>query len=496
MSLGLIPRQKQLSNTQFVGDLMSLFKRYRIEPNGQGSIAQFESNLTTKDAFRSQLFTLCTAISHMAEADLSGEQLLGLIGRALDGARASDSGAVDLPASMRFAFLSGYETWSNRDLNSSDIWPPVREPAHGPAQGNEPLPFPVPAPVQEVGPRESAADEGHRPGMRTVQEALLMAKQESPFELPARAEQPARAPEPTRTPSPAAANVEGLTLNELTKLLEDIEGRMSRIKPHVNQLTAFVHPTIEPLERSGKLHEAVDAPSFEAGTTAVKREPLPVVPPPVASSTAASSPAAIDAGMVGGDSVSTSSPASEDTFLTRHAYLRARPAPVVDVTVPFSPVVVPVSILPALEVVSEPAPAPADASEGLVVEQAAPIQYARLIKSDPRAHLGVAVGLLAAACLVGIPLAGLAIYGSVHTRYYYERMERLVTPPDSGSVSAVSTSTELPVAPDGSSAAMVVGAKPGAVPSAGLPAKAGPTGHGIRKMALQPPAAVWPPPPR
>ena len=66
MSLGSISRPKRLADAQFVGDLMSLFKRQGIESGDPGSLASFESCLASKDNFRSQLFTLCTAISHMS----------------------------------------------------------------------------------------------------------------------------------------------------------------------------------------------------------------------------------------------------------------------------------------------------------------------------------------------------------------------------------------------------------------------------------------------
>ncbi|MGH9594622.1 MAG: hypothetical protein ACRD5L_16145, partial [Bryobacteraceae bacterium] len=119
---------------------MSLFKRHRIESAAPGP-ASFESCFASKDNFRSQLFTLCTAISHMSEDDLSGEQLLQLIGRALDVAENSD-GSLEIPDSMRTAFLSGYDAWSNRDLNEPAPWPPLREPA-----ANEPIPFPAAEPA-------------------------------------------------------------------------------------------------------------------------------------------------------------------------------------------------------------------------------------------------------------------------------------------------------------------------------------------------------------
>ena len=65
-----------------------------------------------------------------------------------------------------------------------------------------------------------------------------MARKQTPFELPARTratccgEPGIRAAALAANPAPAV-NIEELTITELTKLLDDIERRMSRIKPHV-----------------------------------------------------------------------------------------------------------------------------------------------------------------------------------------------------------------------------------------------------------------------
>ena len=137
MSLGSISRPKRFSDAQFVGDLTSLFKRHRIDSGDAGSVASFELCFASKDSFRSQLFTLCTAISHMSQDDLSGEQLLELIMRAL-GVPEGPDGAAEVPEGMRAAFVNGYDAWSHRgDLMEPAPWPPIREPA-----SNEPIPFP------------------------------------------------------------------------------------------------------------------------------------------------------------------------------------------------------------------------------------------------------------------------------------------------------------------------------------------------------------------
>src|ERR1039458_2817218 len=76
---------KKVSDNQFIGDLMNLFERRKIKTGDLATFENFASTLASNDAFRSQLFTLCTAISHMSADDLSGEQLLALVARALGG---------------------------------------------------------------------------------------------------------------------------------------------------------------------------------------------------------------------------------------------------------------------------------------------------------------------------------------------------------------------------------------------------------------------------
>jgi len=105
MSLGLAVNHgklRKMSEGQFVADLAGLFERRRIALGEPHVCEQFEILLTTSDAFRSQLFTLCTAISHMSEQDLSGEELLDLIARAL---RAQPADGPALPAVLRQNFL-------------------------------------------------------------------------------------------------------------------------------------------------------------------------------------------------------------------------------------------------------------------------------------------------------------------------------------------------------------------------------------------------------
>ena len=137
MAVPSIPRQRKISDAQFVGDLMSLFDRRGISSGDPQSLEDFGSVLGSNDALRSDLFTLCTAISHMAESDLSGEQLLGLVARALAGYKLlEDDDGVQIPESMRSAFITGYEAWCSRgsELNEPLPWPPPR-----PAQRSAPM---------------------------------------------------------------------------------------------------------------------------------------------------------------------------------------------------------------------------------------------------------------------------------------------------------------------------------------------------------------------
>src|ERR1035437_1127732 len=313
MSLGSISRPKRISDLQFVGDLGSLFKRHRIESGDAGSLAAFESCLTSKDNFRSQLFTLCTAISHMSADDLSGEELLALIARAL-GVPESPDGAAELSESMRTAFLSGYDAWKNRDMVEPaawpESWPPSREPA-----ANEPIPFPQP--TENVA--RPAAAELHAPGMRTMQEALLKARKDTPFELPARS---------AAAPSANGASIEDLTITELTKLLDDIERRMSRIKPHFRELNALARPGDEPVERPGRMREMRDFGETPASRATAAQVALSLVQP------AAIEPAAVFSPPV----AAVAADSNADSFLDRHTYLRPgrRLPPDTIVPIPFA----------------------------------------------------------------------------------------------------------------------------------------------------------------
>ena len=468
MSLGSISRPKRLSDAQFVGDLMSLFKRHRIESGDPGSLASFESCLASKDNFRSQLFTLCTAISHMSEEDLSGEQLLVLIARGLGVPEAAD-GAAELPESWRTAFLAGYKAWSNRSLDEPAPWPPSREPA-----GNEPIPFPQRADGgAEPAATERRATDMYAPGMRTIQEALLMARKQSPFELPA------------RSASSPGVNVEDLTITELTRLLEDIERRMSRIKPKFHELNAQAHPPDETLERPARMHEVGEALSSKADAAAQPGPSLvlpaaAVLPSPPEPAGIVATPSAlpVEVARAGYE---------EDSFLARHTYLKPGRRLPPDTIVPIP--------------LATPPPSPAKPPRAQLSAKPSDILMA-LVDSRPerfRVKMHLAIGVIAALILVASPMAGFVAYRLLHPTYVieYQDVNPAVQPNRITVAPAPSPNPEPPSAsPPSAPAAKVTKPKANAAPSGSkTPAR---NGRNPQAPKRTPPAAVsgvWPPPP-
>ena len=464
MSLGSISRPKQLSDAQFVGDLMSLFRRHRIESGDPGSLASFESCLASKDNFRSQLFTLCTAISHMSEDDLSGEQLLVLVARGLGVSEAAD-GAAELPESLRTAFLAGYEAWSKRSLDEPAPWPPSREPV-----GNEPIPFPQRG--EEGGDEPSAterrAPDMHVPGMRTVQEALLMARKQTPFELPA------------RTAPSAGVNIEDLTITELTRLLEDIEHRMSRIKPRFHELNSLVHTPGETFEPAARTREVAEAPASRTDA-AVQAGPSLVLPAVTSlpSPPAHPSPLPVEASRSGYE---------EDSFLARHTYLKAGRRLPPDTIVPIP--------------LATPPPAPAEPPKAELPAKPSDILMA-LVDSRPerfRIKIQLAIGVIAALILVASPLAGFVAYRLLHPTYVIEYQD--VNPNPAVQPNAITVAPAFspnpgppPVSPASSPAAKAASPKTNAAPNG---TKTTRNGRNAQTSKRTPPTAVsgvWPPPP-
>lgn len=172
MSSLLIPLPSKFSDQQFIGDLMTLFERRRVQCGSPASLEGFASELVSNTALRSDLFTLCTAISHMAAEDLSGEELLVLVARALRGTSVAKGAAVpEIPDAMRSAFLDGYKAWSNRAefaIDQASAWPPVRKPSERtePSHASEQ--------VFEADGVETPAEGG-----RTIQHALDIVRERS-----------------------------------------------------------------------------------------------------------------------------------------------------------------------------------------------------------------------------------------------------------------------------------------------------------------------------
>ena len=154
---------------------------------------------------------------------------------------------------------------------------------------------------------ERRAPDMHVPGMRTVQEALLMARKQTPFELPA------------RTAPSAGVNIEDLTITELTRLLEDIEHRMSRIKPRFHELNSLVHTPGETFEPAARTREVAEAPASRTDA-AVQAGPSLVLPAVTSlpSPPAHPSPLPVEASRSGYE---------EDSFLARHTSPQSGQAP-------------------------------------------------------------------------------------------------------------------------------------------------------------------------
>lgn len=340
----------KISDAQFIGDLMNLFERRKVPVGDTASFQTFESELASNDLLRSGLFTLCTAISHMAEADLSGEQLLALVARALAGPAIAKGAAIEIPDGMRSAFLKGYDAWSNRDF---DIKEPLAWPAPRPAR-REDIPTTSPQPDAAT---EPVAVRPRTPGIHTVQEALEIAKKRFPAEpaLPHPADMGAK-----------VANIEGLTLSELKALLEDIERRVTRIQPQVRELDSMGRPPAADFGRHETMHEIDEVAPEPSGTS--HRSP-------------------------------SSSKLNEAAFLARHAYLSPtrRVLPHVQVTGGLArpiaaptPAAIPAAAAPAPFVAVTPAPfvvaAPVAVPSAIPEPVAVPAQLAedgRAVRFEP-----------------------------------------------------------------------------------------------------------------
>lgn len=386
MSLGLMSRERKFSEGQFVGDLANLLRRNRIESGDASGLERFESTLVSNDAFRSQLFTLCTAISHMGESDLSGEQLLDLIARALGTPGAGGSAIAGMSAVAQKAFLEGYDAWGRRGFEESKAWPPER-----PSVRKE-----VPAePAREAAdPAVAAGQETVPNGRRTIQEALNIARERAPVEEVASPEK--------------GVNIEGLTLSELTKLLEEIERRMTKIKPQMNQLNAIARSPGAGLKQSARAKEPGDARAYAPFLKSSSVDSGPFLVRSGKSDEAMTFPG-VDLGSSLG-----SGPASqiEDAFLARHAYMR----PLQRRTVVESSA--PVAVKPEVPPVVRRTPtAKGVAYKAQVIPDPETVPMMLLRRSE--LHPNLVLGIILLLLLIGIPLTAAVVYDSLHPRHQY-----------------------------------------------------------------------------
>ena len=298
MSSVPIPLPRKVSDDQYVGDLMSLFERRRVKCGDSQALERFASELGSNNALRGDLFALCTAISHMAAEDLSGEQLLVLVARALAGpASPKGAPAAEIPESMRTAFLSGYDSWSKRgSMIEEDLpWPPARRAA--PQEQAAP-----PAEARQV-PAGDNSQSGPVDGQRTIQEALHIARERSANGLAASWS--------------AIAGIEHLTIGELKKLLEEIEHRAGRIDTQAAPKLRDDEPGRNDWARDGVRAAAEDAESMRSHRGAVL---------PFESGSRGIAP---EAG-TRPEPATRGAPAEvrvDDPFLSRHTYLKPRPRP-------------------------------------------------------------------------------------------------------------------------------------------------------------------------
>jgi TonB family protein len=238
------------SERQFVDDLTNLCKRHKINCGDPQDIRHLGADLLSNESFRIDLFTLCTAISHMTEADLSPEQLLFLVVCAFGGSGTSFRDAtIDLPQDVMSAFLDGYETWSKRD----------------PDPQFEPLP---------LDPLDPGPDLHSPPSGRSFF-----------YDAAARAEaDPDSTDDPQHGHStngasshrhiPGNTPLEDLTLSELRMYLEDIENRVRRIEPQLKRIAPKVPSSIEPFQPP----KTLNTPNIhQANTNAVSLAPEPAI---------------------------------------------------------------------------------------------------------------------------------------------------------------------------------------------------------------------------
>jgi TonB family protein len=535
-----IARPGKVSERQYLGDLTTLFERQRRRSGLALTRDSFASDLTANDALRSGLFTLCNAISHMGESDLSPNELLCLVARALSGT--GSEGDAEIPPALREAFLSGYQEWRDRDLqrivdsSESEIWPPPGTSARKPP-ASDPGPdafarseLAVGAEAESVEPIVSAV------GRRTVQEALSLVRRE-------RSTDPGQSDSQSPLSGTNAEDLGNMTLGELKRVLEEIEGRVSRLGPHIQNLSSAAREPARrdrpspvpdsvipfPSHRSPSAEREHDDPhisGFDLESFA-RRRPIPA-PNLRAEDTFLAQATETDERPRGIDALVAAAPAwanaiptarsfSEDSFLARHAYLApARrpgseaPASIYYAETPAQPLAPPVAALAQSPLIAPPAmlPMPAvvasalpppliglDADEEPLLSPMERVQAFVLGLSPRKVFLS-----LAGLTVLAGGLAGVIAYRTLHTGQapQFKDLESVphlgapsdsLAPPDSSVIVAGS----VPVSPSARAIpaiAVPMKEKRTSLPAASSPKQATPKSH--TAFASVAPAGVWP----
>jgi TonB family protein len=460
-----IPQPRKISDTQLIGDLMVLFERRKVKCGDPSSFEDFTSELGSNNKLRGDLFALCTAISHMASEDLSGEELLVLVARALSGTAVAKGAVPEIPESMRKAFLEGYEAWGNRAafvMEEPAAWPPPRKTSTGDGAESSSQAD------SEPGKRKDPAE-----GTRTIQEALEIARERSPHGVLG-----------PRFNAPVP-NIEHLTVSELKKLLEEIEHRVSRIGPHVGQL--------------GGVEAASVAEVVRRDAAIPRRATLSFEPERGGSTNGA---AGLPDGWALGDF-------DEDAFLARHVYMKAtaRPARTAEKIATPAPPDSAAARAEAATLSVAPAEASANAvANALVVAAAdsaggasswsetrspkAPMQFlAEYPEAVAQVSVGAKVGVLLAMAglfLIAFTLGGVYIYHSLFTKTVYDYSQ---SKPAAESASHSSDSQAAVAAPD----ATDTHSNSQVVHAAHAVAKVPRRSKSLTVAPQGPAASVWPP---
>ena len=207
MSSSPLPSKIRPSQNQFISDLAQVFRRHRIRSGHSGDICHLGSTLELSTSFRGDLFTLCNAISHMSEMDLSAEAMLDLVARAITGAHESDP-PVEIPPQVAASFVSHYNEWNEQN---GGMLPGLADEDDDSSSGwsTPPTPFTTAASLSSGSPEEFREFD--------------------------------RTPDPPPPSPPGAVTPESpigtLTLGELKYYLDDIEQRVTRLQPYLDAVT-------------------------------------------------------------------------------------------------------------------------------------------------------------------------------------------------------------------------------------------------------------------